>query len=104
MKTTLKTNINKDIQWFLKELIDSRNTIDYTFGKSKKTDNNILIPIINKTNVNIPVPVYGLKNNEIVFKKWLTNIKKDTVLSFKKNEISGCHNFFPHFVTSYFTF
>ncbi len=81
----IKSNSAKDVSWFFDILINSRKIIDYKFDKVTKTEDSVSFNIKNKTNVNIPMPVYGLKNNEIVFKEWINTIKKDSIYTFKRN-------------------
>lgn len=70
-ETILKSNADKDINWFFKTIIGSREIIDYKFTGVSKTQDSITFSVKNKTNVLVPVPVYGLKKGEVVFKKWL---------------------------------
>ena len=42
--------------------------IDYKFTKVSKTQDRITFSIKNKTDLPIPIPIYGLKKKEIVFK------------------------------------
>ncbi len=82
----LKTNTNKDINWFLKTIIDSRNLVDFKISKVSKTKDSVSFSIKDKTDVQIPVPIYGLKKGQIVFKKWLETTKKDSVFSLDRKE------------------
>ncbi len=70
-ENTLKSNTNKDIDWFFKTIIDSRDIVDYKISKASKTKDSITFSIKNKTGVYVPISLYGIKKNEIVFKKWL---------------------------------
>ncbi|MFL9829436.1 aminopeptidase [Flavobacterium sp. ST-87] len=83
----LKRQTAKEIDWFFKTIIHSRDLIDYKFNKVSKTNDSIYFSLKNKTNVNnVPVPVYGIKNGEIVFKKWLEPATNDSVYSIKRND------------------
>lgn len=74
----------KEIDWFFKTVIHSRDIIDYKFNKVRKTNDSIQFSLKNKTGVTVPIPVYGIKNGEIVFKKWLEPADKDSVFSFER--------------------
>ena len=83
-ENSLKSNTNKNINWFFKTIIDSRKTVDYKFSKVFKTKDSIAFSIKNKTNVVVPMPIYGIKKGEVVFKKWIENTRNDTVYSFER--------------------
>jgi hypothetical protein len=67
----LKSNTNKDIDWFFKTIINSRDIVDYKFSGVSRTQDSITFSVKSKTGVLVPVPVYGIKKGEVVFKKWL---------------------------------
>lgn len=79
-ETILLKNSPKDINWFFRIVIESRDLIDFKFGKVTKTNENISVNVINKTNTNVPVSLYQLKNNQVINKIWLTNIKTDSTI------------------------
>ena len=80
----LKNNSFKKIDWFFDELINSRELIDFKFGKVSKTNKTITVNIINKTKTNVPISFYQLKNDSIVGKVWLENIKTDSTFTFER--------------------
>jgi hypothetical protein len=82
----LTTNTNKDISWFFKTIIGSREIIDYKFSKVSKTKDSISFSLKNKTGVYVPMPVYGIKKGEIVFKKWLDTAVTDSTFTFERKE------------------
>ncbi|WP_188493585.1 aminopeptidase [Flavobacterium palustre] len=84
----LKHQTDKNIDWFFNTVIYSRNLIDYKFNKVTKTPDSIQFTLKNKTGIHVPVPVYGVKGKEIVFKKWLEPAPKDSVFSIERNNAS----------------
>jgi hypothetical protein len=80
----LKTNSPKKIDWFFDKIINSRDIIDYKFSMMSKTKDSVSFSIKNRTAVNVPIPVFGLKNKEIVFKHWIETIAKDSVYTFPR--------------------
>lgn len=81
----LNKNSPKNINWFFETLINSRKLIDYKFGKVTKTKDSITVKVINKTNTNAPIAIYQLKNDSIVSKIWLDNIKTDSTFVMNRN-------------------
>ncbi|WP_445715972.1 aminopeptidase [Flavobacterium sp.] len=79
-ETVLIKNSPKDINWFFRTVIESRDLIDYKFGKVKKTNDSISVNIINRTGTNVPILLYHLKNNEVIHKTWINNITSDSTI------------------------
>ncbi|WP_363331559.1 aminopeptidase [Flavobacterium sp. BFFFF1] len=77
----LKSRTEKNIDWFFKTIIDSRDIVDYKFGNVSKTRDSITFTIKNKTGTTVPIPIYGIKNKEIVFKQWLEGVSKDSTFT-----------------------
>lgn len=67
----LRDNSTANIEWFFNDIIKSRKVIDYKFGTLTKDKNFVYFDLKNKTGTNVPIPVYGLKDNQVVFKTWL---------------------------------
>ena len=84
LEATLKRNSSKNIDWFFKTLIESRDIIDFKFADVIKSKDSISFTIKNKTGVVVPVPVYGIKKGEIVFKKWLDPQVSDSVFTLER--------------------
>ncbi|WP_317173119.1 gluzincin family metallopeptidase [Flavobacterium soyangense] len=82
----LKSNTNKDINWFFNIIINSREIIDYSFSKVSKTKDSVSFSLKNNTRVLVPIPIYGIKNDTIVFKKWIEPIKEDSVYTLERKE------------------
>lgn len=80
-ETILEKNTPKKIDWFFRTMIETRDVIDYKFGKVTKTKDTISLTLINKTNTNVPISLYQLKNNTIVNKMWIHNVSTDSTFS-----------------------
>lgn len=83
---TLKRNTSKNIDWFFKTVIDTRDIIDYKFDDVTATKDSVSFTLKNKTGVSVPMPVYGVKDNQVVFKQWLDDIQTDSTYTFKRND------------------
>ena len=81
----LKQKSPKKIDWFFDKIINSREIIDYKFNHVSRTKDTIYFNLKNKTDVNVPIPVFGIKNKEIVFKHWIDTISKDSIYRFSRN-------------------
>ncbi|WP_235972889.1 gluzincin family metallopeptidase [Flavobacterium undicola] len=87
-ENNLKGQTEKDINWFFKTVIYSRDLIDYKFSNVAKTNDSVYFTLKNKTGINVPVPVYGINKGEIVFKKWLEPTINDSIFSVERNNAS----------------
>ncbi len=83
----LKQQTNKDLNWFFKTIINSRDLVDYKFNKVTKTNDSIQFSVKSKTGINVPVPVYGVDKGKIVFKKWIEPTN-DSIYSIERNNAS----------------
>lgn len=97
----LKKNTPKNIDWFFTTLVNSRDLIDFKFGNVKKTDTDVSVTIVNKEKTNVPISFYELKNDTVVYKKWIENIKNDTIISLPRNNADkltlNYHNEIPEY-------
>ena len=85
-ETILKSNTIKNIDWFFSTIVHSRELIDYKFAKVSKTKDSITFSIKNKTDLPIPIPIYGLKKKEIVFKDWLDLKECDSTFTIPRKQ------------------
>ena len=79
----LKTS--KDLSWFATDYLKTNKKIDYTIKKIHKKTDSIEISILNKRNFTTPIQLYGIKGNEIKFKKWLVGIDSLSTITVPKN-------------------
>ncbi len=100
-ETIIKTNAQKNIDWFFTTIVHSRELIDYKFAKVSTTNDSITFLIKNKTDLPIPIPIYGTKNKEVVFKDWLDLKEGDSTFTLKRNQadkiILNYYNEVPEF-------
>lgn len=85
-ESILETNSPKQITWFFDKIINSRDIIDFKFDKVTRTKDSISFSLKNKTETNVPIPVYGIKDKNVVFKKWIDIFPKDSVFTVPRND------------------
>jgi hypothetical protein len=81
----IKSKSKMDISWFEKDYLTTNKKIDYTIKKIVRKNDSLEISILNKRNFTVPIQLYGIKNKEIKFKKWLTNIDSLTKIKIPTN-------------------
>jgi hypothetical protein len=85
-ETLLTNNTPKKINWFFDKIIASRDIIDFKFKKVTRTKDSISLSLKNKTATNVPISIYGIKDKNIVFKKWIDQFAKDTLYTIPRND------------------
>lgn len=70
----LNSNSDKDISWFFDEFLNERKNIDFKIKKVVKTEDSLYITIKNKTKSTVPISLFGLQNDSVATKYWLTDI------------------------------
>ncbi|WP_241480018.1 gluzincin family metallopeptidase [Kordia jejudonensis] len=76
----LKSKATKDIDWYFNNYVDSRKRIDYKIKSVEKTADSLQVTIKNKYDGNFPISLFGIKNDSVVSKYWVTDIgEKKTV-------------------------
>lgn len=81
----MKAAAGKDIDWFFDTVIDSRDIIDYTFKNLERSDDSVQVRLKNRSGTTVPIPVFALKDREIVYKEWISGVTSDTLLKFPRN-------------------
>ncbi|NND63587.1 MAG: metalloprotease [Flavobacteriaceae bacterium] len=83
----LKSRTNLPVDWFFDNYVSKRNTIDFKIKKVKKLEDSLQVTVINKRDDPMPVSIYGLNKDSIVFKKWLPPISEQTTITVPKESI-----------------
>lgn len=78
-------NTNKNIKWFKSDFLNTNKKIDYTIKKIKQKNDSLEVTIENKRNFTAPIELYGIKDKEIKYRKWLTNIDSITKITIPKD-------------------
>ncbi|KAA2217529.1 M1 family metallopeptidase [Maribacter flavus] len=74
-ESILKRSTEKDINWFFSEYVSTDRKIDFKIKKVDKTEDSLSVTIKNKEGTNVPISMFGLKNDTLVSKYWFKDIK-----------------------------
>ncbi|WP_034259796.1 metalloprotease [Aequorivita capsosiphonis] len=66
----LATKTKLPINWFFEDFADTRTTIDFRIKKVKKKGDSLEVFIKNTRENKLPVSLYGLNKDEIVYRTW----------------------------------
>ncbi|WP_417886611.1 metalloprotease [Zunongwangia sp.] len=81
----LQENAKKDISWFFEDYLNTNKKIDFKISKIKKSRDSLKVTIQNKKDATVPIPVYGLKNDSIIYKSWVTSISDKKTITIPRN-------------------
>ncbi|UJH91264.1 metalloprotease [Antarcticibacterium sp. 1MA-6-2] len=86
-KQILQKNADKDISWFFDDYVTTSQKMDFKIKNVRKTEDSLLVTIKNKKNNNMPVPLYGLRDGEIIYKKWVENTAENVTVTIPRDGI-----------------
>ena len=84
-KSILKAATKKDISWFFNEYVSSSKRIDFKIKKVVKKKDSLVVTLKNKTAINVPISMFGLKNDSVVSAYWFPNIIKEKTYTIPRN-------------------
>lgn len=85
-KEIITQKTTKDLNWFFGDYIQTNKKIDYTIKKAEVVGDSVQITLKNKRNITVPVALYALKNKEVSFKKWYSNIDSTKTITLKNED------------------
>ena len=71
MQASFEESTGKDLDWFFKGVISSKQDYDYELVSIKKVGSEYLVKIKNNSDINAPLEINGLTDDEIVYSKWI---------------------------------
>ena len=70
IERTLKAFSPKDIDWFFRTYVTTSDQIDYKIKRADKVNDSIQVTIENKTNTEVPISLFGLRNDTVISDYW----------------------------------
>lgn len=89
-KTTSKAIFNniettKDLKWFEEDYVQTNKKPDYSIQKVIKNDDSLDVIIKNNRDFTVPIELFGVKDSEIKFRKWITNVDSISKITIPKD-------------------
>ena len=81
----LKSKTNKNIDWFFTDYIGTRKKIDFKISSLETTEDSIRVTIKNKRDNSMPISLYKLRNDSVIGKLWIENIKGSKTVTIPKD-------------------
>ncbi len=87
-KKILESNTEKKLDWFFGDYVNTSKKIDYKLKRVQqlKAEDSLLVTIKNKRNITAPVSLYGIKNDSIRFKTWVTDVDSVKTVKIKAGD------------------
>ena len=84
-ESLLRDATDKDIDWFFGDYIQTRKKNDFKIRNLKKTDDSVTFTIRNKRNSNMPVSLFKLKDDSIISRTWVTDIRGEKTMTIARD-------------------
>ncbi len=84
-KELVISKTDKDLTWFFGDYLESKKKIDYTISNVDILKDSVAVTIKNKRDISAPIALYGIKDKEILFKKWIPGIDSTKTIVIPKN-------------------
>ena len=86
-KTLLESKTSKDINWFFDDYVQTRKRVDFKIKAIERTADSFKITIKNKKDNGMPISLFTLRNDTIVNKTWIQNVKGSKTLTIASDSI-----------------
>jgi len=75
----------KDMEWFEQGYLKTNKKPDYSIKKVVKKADSLEVTIKNNRDFTVPIELFGVKDSDIKFRKWLTGIDSISKITIHKN-------------------
>ncbi|MBT8309149.1 MAG: metalloprotease, partial [Flavobacteriaceae bacterium] len=84
-ETMMRKATEKDIDWFFGDYVQTRKKNDFKIRNLKKTEDSVTFTIRNRRNSNMPVSVFKLKDDSIISKTWVTDLRGEKTITLARD-------------------
>ncbi len=85
-ESILKRATEEDINWFFNDYVGTDSRIDFKIKKVEKLGDSLNVSIKNKEGTNVPISMFGLKNDSVISKYWFKDIETLETFSIPNND------------------
>jgi hypothetical protein len=75
----------KDLEWFKEGYVNTNKKPDYSIKKVVKDKDSLEVTIKNNRDFTVPIELFGLKDTEIKYRKWITNVDSISSVTIAKD-------------------
>ncbi len=85
-ESLLKSRPSKDIDWFFNDYLTTTKKIDFKIINVQKNEDSIRVTVKNKRDSNVPISLFAMKKDSILYKTWIADVKEDSIISIPNND------------------
>ncbi|MEZ4859203.1 MAG: metalloprotease [Flavobacteriaceae bacterium] len=86
-KNSLAENTSLPIDWFFEDYVGKRTLIDFKIKKVAVEGDSLRVTLLNKEKNNLPISLYGLHKEKIIFKQWVAPFDSITEVTVPKENV-----------------
>ena len=83
----LTKNTALPVNWFFEDFVGKRSTIDFKIKKVENQGDSLKVWIKNLRETKMPVSIYGLNRDDVVFKKWTKPVDSITEITVPAKDV-----------------
>ncbi|QCX02327.1 M1 family metallopeptidase [Aggregatimonas sangjinii] len=84
-KSILKRSSDVNIDWFFDTYVSTDRKIDFKIKEVEKLVDSLRVTIKNKEETDVPISLFGLKNDSVVSKYWFTGVDEISTFTIPRN-------------------
>jgi hypothetical protein len=84
-ESILKRATDIDINWFFQDYVSTDRKIDFKITNVEKMHDSLRVSLKNKQGTNVPISLFGLRNDSVVSKYWITDIDSTKTITIPRN-------------------
>ena len=84
-ESILKRTTDNDINWFFQDYVSTDRKIDFKIANVFKMYDSLRVSLKNKQGTNVPISLFGLRNDSVVSKYWITDIDSTKTITIPRN-------------------
>ncbi len=84
-ESILKRSADVNIDWFFNTYVSTDRKIDFKIKKVVKSKDSLQITIKNKEETDVPISLFGLRNDSVLTKYWFTGIADEKTITIPRN-------------------
>ena len=87
LKKALSEGKNTEFDWFFEDFAKKRQSIDFKITDVQRLEDSLSVTVLNRSKKALPIALYGLDKDSLIFKKWLPPFRDKSTVVIPKSGI-----------------